>query len=222
MHYNYASAKKHDTNYQHPPWLKAISLEEAQDVALWAADTLSYEVGTHPDFDDNELRPPPRTEVDEEDSRPPPEPDKSAEEILNLIGSFVGPDNPYKIDVYPQPPTQARPVCPAGKAATTRLHWLADTGSPYDLMSATALGPNALQLLTKLRFGVTLNTANGPVVVDDTIDMRVKRLKETIHPLVLDDTPIVLSIGLRVMELGYDFIWMRFSRPYFILSLIHI
>ena len=25
-----------------------------------------------------------------------------------------------------------------------------------------------------------------------------------------------MSIGERVMELGYDFIWMRFSRPYYI------
>ena len=42
-------------------------------------------------------------------------------------------------------------------------------------------------------------------------------LRETASPLLLDSTPAVLSVGLRCMELGYNFHWPNKKNPYFIL-----
>ena len=35
------------------------------------------------------------------------------------------------------------------------------------------------------------------------------------HPHVLPDTPAVISVGMRCSQGGWDFVWGKFSRPYF-------
>ena len=35
-------------------------------------------------------------------------------------------------------------------------------------------------------------------------------------PYILDETPAVLSVGVRCMEQGYSFVWPADSKPYFI------
>ena len=85
------------------------------------------------------------------------------------------------------------------------------------MASLRALGPKALALAEALGFSIRLNTAAGPSSVNKTIKMRIKALGERIKPFLLPDTPFVMSIGLRCMELGYSFIWWRYQKPYFIL-----
>ena len=153
---------------------------------------------------------------------------KLTNELINIIGKYVGKDD-YKMTVHPKlfsDPTVKKPwpqsthvnTCPAGKAVYSKLAWLVDTGSPFDLSSAKALGKDANRAIESLNNPISLNTANGlGDPIKKCVRMRVKSMRENIKPLLLPDTPFVLSIGLRCMELGYDFHWMRYTNPYFVL-----
>ena len=100
-------------------------------------------------------------------------------------------------------------------AGTVRL-WLADTGCGHDLVSIREVGE-----LKKLAFRaakvMVFNTANGPVRATMVISFFVKEFQETIEPYLLKETPAVLSIGFRTMQLGYSFLWPAGERPYFLL-----
>jgi hypothetical protein len=63
---------------------------------------------------------------------------------------------------------------------------------------------------------IALATANGDIVVDRQVNLPVSKLQSQIKPLLLNETPPVLSVGRRCMEEGYDFIWRRGKSPYFI------
>jgi hypothetical protein len=58
-------------------------------------------------------------------------------------------------------------------------------------------------------------TANGPSSADQQIDVNVDPIGATAQPYILHDTPSVLSVGVRCVEEGFDFVWKAFSRPYF-------
>ena len=60
-------------------------------------------------------------------------------------------------------------------------------------------------------------TANGVVPTHDYVTLRVPEVNEVVKPWVLNNTPAVLSIGQRCMEMGYTFIWPTGSVPYFML-----
>ena len=40
-------------------------------------------------------------------------------------------------------------------------------------------------------------------------------ISKEVHPYVLPDTPAVISVGMRCIQDGWDFVWRKFSRPYF-------
>ena len=46
------------------------------------------------------------------------------------------------------------------------------------------------------------------------LPLHIDALNEEITPLVLPNTPNVLSIGKRVVDGGYDFVWRIGERPY--------
>ena len=95
--------------------------------------------------------------------------------------------------------------------------WLADTGCGFDLVDKADVPDWAMQnFLTELAEPVVLNTANGQVVCDKTVSLQVGPLCQEIEPLILEDTPSVLSIGLRCFKMGYSFIWKPYKTPYFI------
>ena len=43
--------------------------------------------------------------------------------------------------------------------------------------------------------------------------MQIMSLMEDIHPLVLESTPAVLSVGMRCMEESWTFIWNPWKNP---------
>ena len=65
-------------------------------------------------------------------------------------------------------------------------------------------------------YRVQLNTANGETIADQCLPMQVAPLGETVKPLVLENTPAVLSIGRRCMIDGYSFHWPKFKKPHLI------
>ena len=89
-----------------------------------------------------------------------------------------------------------------------------DTGSGLDLLGKCDVPRSCLpEPVDPLSF----HTANGSVDVTSTAAVPVPELFEHAHPYVLEDTPAVLSIGLRCMEHGYQYVWPPRSALYFVL-----
>ena len=60
-------------------------------------------------------------------------------------------------------------------------------------------------------------TANGSTIASDTIRYDLQHMNETIHAMVLDNTPDLLSVGKRVLDKGYGYFWEPYShKPVFL------
>jgi len=102
---------------------------------------------------------------------------------------------------------------PATNDGTTLVSsWLMDTGCPLDLIDESDAAPCAD--LIRRDEGVVLATANGELRADRVLPLHIDALNEEITPLVLPNTPNVLSIGKSVVDGGYDFVWRNGERPY--------
>jgi hypothetical protein len=93
--------------------------------------------------------------------------------------------------------------------------WIVDIACGYDLVSKreTAL---IRRFVSKAKVPITFHTANRPPRTDNVAHFYVKELDENITPHVIDNTPPVLTVGYRCMELGYTCIWPTNQSPYFI------
>ena len=60
-----------------------------------------------------------------------------------------------------------------------------------------------------------LITANGSQSADQQASVHIDCINKEVHPYVLPDTPAVISVGMRCIQDGWDFVWKSFSRPYF-------
>ena len=61
---------------------------------------------------------------------------------------------------------------------------------------------------------VELSTASGPLTVTQQVETTVPKIERPLVPLVLEDTPAVLSIGRLCIELGYSFCWFNSLAPH--------
>ena len=93
--------------------------------------------------------------------------------------------------------------------------WLIDIGSGHDLVDF-ALVLDSAQLIEPAHSNILLHTANGECRPNGSIAMDVGPFNETSSALVLENTPDVLSVGLRCMEYGYSFHWSCGHAPYLI------
>ena len=93
--------------------------------------------------------------------------------------------------------------------------WLVDTGSGHDLIDLALVMRNA-DLINTDHQNLTLSTANGECKPAGSISMRIDAFSEVSSALVLENTPNVLSVGLRCMEYGYAFHWPSGEFPYWI------
>ena len=91
-----------------------------------------------------------------------------------------------------------------------------DTGSEQDLISEGMLKTANATNRRVSDTPICLATANGSTRTDEVADVTVDALHKDFTPYILDETPPVLSVGVRCMEQGYSFIWPADSRPYFI------
>ena len=90
--------------------------------------------------------------------------------------------------------------------------WLMDTGSGNDLVCYDLVSEET-DRITPDRQTIRFDTAGGPTQSRGQIFVAVEELGEHALAIVLDSTPNVLSVGLRVMEYGYSFSWPAFSVP---------
>ena len=65
-------------------------------------------------------------------------------------------------------------------------------------------------------FGWTkFSTANGNIIGTKQARVKIQQTDSVVRPYVLDKAPSVLSVGMRCLRDGYDFVWRAHSRPYF-------
>ena len=93
---------------------------------------------------------------------------------------------------------------------------LADTGIGDDLISPNDVPQWLLDEAIPLESLVVLQTANGPVALEKRVRLQCPGLPTNLAALLLDDTPPVVSLGLRVEEEFYDFHWIHGHNPYFV------
>ena len=61
--------------------------------------------------------------------------------------------------------------------------------------------------------GLTFSTANGKTTTNESLRCYCEQLEGPVEPFVLSQTPHVMSIGKRVVEQKYSFIWCTGSTP---------
>ena len=90
--------------------------------------------------------------------------------------------------------------------------WLMDTGSGHDLTTPAGAEGYTLEKIRKIIF----STANGRISTNTAISVLSTILRGPADPYVLPETPWVLSIGRRVMEMGYSFVWIANTPPWLV------
>ena len=63
---------------------------------------------------------------------------------------------------------------------------------------------------------IIFSTANGRISTDSAMAVESSILKGPASPYVLPKTPWVLSIGRRVMQMGYSFVWIANTPPWLV------
>ncbi len=106
-------------------------------------------------------------------------------------------------------------LCGDGEANVFTEKWIIDSGSAYDLMKkgkAEKQFHSILQDSGKAHF----DTANGRTASMDRVGVFIEQMPVQIKPWLLEHTPLVLSLGKRCLQDGFDFVWKRFALPYFV------
>ena len=125
----------------------------------------------------------------------------------NHCRALIGPKNKISSTHLPTVAT------PASKDGCV---WLVDTGSEQDLISEGMLKTAKATNRRVSNTPISLATANGSTRADEVADVKVDALHQPFSPYILEETPAVLSVGVRCMEQGYSFVWPADGRPYFI------
>ena len=90
--------------------------------------------------------------------------------------------------------------------------WLIDSDSSFDVMSRADLHHS-------LHSGITtvpdqpLTTANGRIVVNQAVGMHIPSMEVDVKALLLESTPPVLSLGKRIVDDGFSFVWIHGKPP---------
>ena len=91
-----------------------------------------------------------------------------------------------------------------------------DSGSGRDLIDIDSIPRDQRQCINTLtRIG--LCTAGGESWSMGTLPVEIASLDEITSATVMQSTPNVLSLGKRVLNQGYGFYWLPYSRPYLVL-----
>ena len=96
--------------------------------------------------------------------------------------------------------------------------FIADTGCGYKLAGKDRVKrANAENYIRNPNRGVILQTAGGDVLCNKCIYVQRDAFPEgEFNALVLNQTPSVVSVGQRCLEMGYSFHWLPCSKePYF-------
>ena len=107
-------------------------------------------------------------------------------------------------------------VIPKGRA-------LIDSGRGHHLVSTSTLlqfDPNALRKLNPPSRNILLQTANGITEAEHEVKLSIGGVGGVTKALVLESTPLVLSLGKKCIEEGYSFHWPVWSKkPFWVFGL---
>ena len=92
--------------------------------------------------------------------------------------------------------------------------FIMDSGSGHDLISAKKI--DRMDLPTYDDVVVNFHTANGVTSSTKRSDIKFEAFDEPAQAHILEDTPSVMSMGKRCIDLGYSFIWPSGKTPYMI------
>jgi nuclear transport factor 2 (NTF2) superfamily protein len=92
--------------------------------------------------------------------------------------------------------------------------FIIDSGSGHDLISAKKI--DRMDLPTYDDSVVNFHTANGVTCSTKRSDIKFEAFDEPAQAHILEDTPSVMSMGKRCVDLGYSFIWPSGKTPYMI------
>ena len=92
--------------------------------------------------------------------------------------------------------------------------FIMDSGSGHDLISAKKI--DRMDLPTYDDMVVNFHTANGVTSSAKRSDIKFEAFDEPAQAHILEDTPSVMSMGKRCIDLGYSFIWPSGKTPYMI------
>ncbi len=84
-----------------------------------------------------------------------------------------------------------------------------DTGSGHDFTTPNGAVNCDMQKVRKIVF----STAHGRISTERAVYLISNILRGPATPYVLPETPWVLSIGKRVMQMGYSFVWIAKTNP---------
>jgi len=90
--------------------------------------------------------------------------------------------------------------------------FIMDSGSGHDLISAKKI--DRMDLPTYDDTVVNFHTANGVTSSTRRSDIKFEAFDEPAQAHILEDTPSVMSMGKRCIDLGYSFIWPSGKTPY--------
>ena len=98
---------------------------------------------------------------------------------------------------------------PAMPGPQIEIRWLADTGCPFDLVGMHDIPAQDHRHIKNGRIQHSLQTANGVAGTQGRVDATVESLDEDIEAFVMDNTPLIVSIGRRCVDFGYSFRQLR-------------
>ena len=90
--------------------------------------------------------------------------------------------------------------------------FIMDSGSGHDLISAKKI--DRMDLPTYDDTVVNFHTASGVTSSTKRSDIKFEAFDEPAQAHILEDTPSVMSMGKRCVDLGYSFIWPSGKTPY--------
>ena len=93
-----------------------------------------------------------------------------------------------------------------------RKSWLIDSGSEIDVVSKSDL-PSVNATNRSSPKPVNLTTANGKTKAANVADVKIGVLEDTFSPYILEESPLVLSLGKRCLDEGYGFAWPPGGEP---------
>ena len=100
--------------------------------------------------------------------------------------------------------------------------FVVDSGASMHMISKKDLNSAELDTLTTSRSPTTVITANGEVQTHEEATVYVKELDIFLTMKVLEDAPVVLSLGKLCDENGYSYEWINGQKPHLIKSGIRI
>ena len=93
--------------------------------------------------------------------------------------------------------------------------WIFDSGCGHDLIAQYAV-QDFPEIVSHSPSSITFSTANGNTRADKKAEFVVPEIAERVSPWILNQTPAVLSMGLRCMVKRCDFVWPAGREPYIV------